>query len=374
MPRKGENIYKRADGRWEGRYIKEHKNGRAIYGYVYGKTYAVTKQKQREKSAALKAEQSPYKPATLREIIPLWSHAIQPCIKESAFARYQFLVQRHILPALGNYMLIELTEMQVGRWTQTLLRSGRLDKKGGLSAKTVTDILSVLKNIVAFAERNGFETHNSLHHATVKKSSTTMHILSAEEQRRLERYLLTLQTPAAFGILLSLYTGARIGEICALRWEDVDLEQHCIRIRQTVQRIQNNDKNAAQKTKVVQTNPKSPSSIRTIPLSAKPAELATQLQGTPDSFVLTGETGRPMEPRTLQNHFQRILKDAGLRKVNYHTLRHTFATRCMESGTDMKTLSELLGHANVGVTLNRYIHSTEDRKRQCIQKLAEAFL
>lgn len=315
MPRKGENIYKREDGRWEGRYIKEHKNGRAVYGYVYGKTYTVTKQKQREKSAALKAEQSHGKRATLGEIIPLWNHAIQPCIKESAFARYQFLVQRHILPTLGNDMLIELTEMRVGRWTQALLRSGRLDKRGGLSAKTVTDILSVLKNIVAFAERNGFETHNSLRHATVKKSRTTMQILSAEEQRRLEQYLLAEQTPVAFGILLSLYTGARIGEICALRWENIDLEQNCIRIRQTVQRIQNNDKNAAQKTKIVRTDPKSPSSIRTIPLSAKPAEMAKQLQGAPDSFVLTGETDHLMEPRTLQNYFQRILKEAGLRKV-----------------------------------------------------------
>lgn len=172
-----------------------------------------------------------------------------------------------------------------------------------------------------------------------------------------------------FGVLLCMYTGIRIGEVCALKWESIDFSEGILSIRETLQRIQVMDVGACKKTKIVITEPKSKKAIRDIPLPGFVLEYATSLKQNPKSYILTGCSDRYIEPRSLQYTFKKYTKECGLTDVNYHALRHTFATRCIELGFDVKTLSELLGHSSVNITLNRYVHSSMDTKKTNMKRL-----
>lgn len=161
----------------------------------------------------------------------------------------------------------------------------------------------------------------------------------------------------------------RIGEVCALRWENIDFSEGVLSVRETLQRIQDTDDNNCRKTKIVITEPKSKNSIRVIPLPVSLTDIVCQFKSAPKAYLLTGRTDKFMEPRTLQYRFEKYISESGLCNVNYHALRHTFATRCIELGFDVKTLSEILGHTNVNITLNRYVHSSIDTKRANMQRI-----
>ena len=205
----------------------------------------------------------------------------------------------------------------------------------------------------------------------VKAPEKPLEIISYEEQNRLEEYLLEKNTKKSIGIMISLYMGLRIGEICALRWENINLEEEIVRVRYTMQRIQNFLPEAKSKTDVMITRPKSDSSVRDIPI---PAFLMFFLKAhraaDKKAFFLTGESDVFIEPRTYQYFFKKVLKEAGVSEINYHMLRHTFATRCVERGFDTKSLSAILGHSTVNLTLNRYVHTSMEMKKKNMTKLA----
>ena len=159
-------------------------------------------------------------------------------------------------------------------------------------------------------------------------------------------------------MLLCLYTGLRIGEVCALRWDCVDLDKRALRVRATVQGVRLQDPGDGPKTKMLYSEPKSKTSIRDIPLPEQLLPILRQFQGDPSAFILSGAADQYPEPRLLQYWFKKYLVQCGIEDANFHALRHTFATRCVESGFELKSLSEILGHANVNVTLNRYVHSS----------------
>ncbi|MBP3856662.1 MAG: site-specific integrase, partial [Ruminiclostridium sp.] len=171
------------------------------------------------------------------------------------------------------------------------------------------------------------------------------------------------------GIAVCLYTGIRIGELCAMQWKDIDLEKRTLTVKKTIQRIQTPDN--TKRTKLVITEPKSQSSIRIIPIPECLAEKLGSYVGNEDDYILSG-TSKPVEPRTMQNRFARILKNANLPSLHFHSLRHAFATKCIALGFDVKTLSEILGHSSIELTLNRYVHSSMDRKKACMDKLTWA--
>lgn len=196
-----------------------------------------------------------------------------------------------------------------------------------------------------------------------------MRVLDKGEQEALLAILLHNTDLRKFGVLLCLYTGIRIGEICALKWENVDLINGVISIRKTLQRIQCIEPCTGRKTKVIITDPKSNCSIRDIPLPTFLTKMAQEYHSKPEAYVLTGCEEHYIEPRLLQYEFKKYIHACGLEGVNYHALRHTFATRCIDLGFDAKTLSEILGHTNVNITLNRYVHSSLDTKRFCMEKL-----
>lgn len=365
MSKKGENIYKRKDGRWEGRYIREYlADGKAKYAYVYGKTYAEAKQKLFDSRVAqVRGTESKNVQQSYKIILNDWLAMSRVHTKESTYARYLHLSNTHILPYLGDTTLDRITTQAIERHISFLLSAGRMDGNGGLAPKTVSDILMIIKGSIDYARCSGHSMNCYLDRLTVKKSQTEMRVLSSEEQQKLLETLLHETDLPKLGVLLCLYTGIRIGEICALKWENINFSEGILSVRETLQRIQNVEIGSHRKTKVVITEPKSRKSIRDIPLPQFVLDIALILRASPKAYILTGRADRYMEPRSLQYIFKKYTREIGLNDVNYHALRHTFATRCVELGFDIKTLSELLGHTSVNITLNRYVHSSMETKK-----------
>lgn len=375
MSRKGENIYKRKDGRWEGRYIKARtEKGKALYGYVYGKTYKETKQKRQFKIAAV-SENKPIKTTTdelsFLTVTQNWLSSIQPQVKQSTFNKYRNLIYSYILPSLENISFSELTVDIIRDYCNYLLKSGGV-RHQGLSTKTVGETLSLLRRIIVFANSSGITIACTGKEFSIKQTSKEMSVLCRSEQETLCKYLIHNLSERNAGILLCLFTGLRVGELCALKWDDISLTDGTIYIHQIIQRIQvEGDKN--RKTAVVITTPKSKCSIRTIPIPGNIIQVLKQPTISHQGFLVTGTDRIHLEPRTMQNHFKRVLEKASLQPVNFHTLRHTFATRCVEVGFDIKSLSEILGHASVTITMNRYVHPSMELKKKNMQRLSSLF-
>ena len=372
MSKKGENIYKRKDGRWEGRYIRFYdETGKAKFGYIYGKTYNEVKQRLSVKKAEPSMQPVALTPSTIiySEILDAWLQSSRINIKESTYARYVHLIDSHIRPNLGKYQLSKISTQLVEGFINRQLSSGRLDNGGALSPKTVTDILTIVKNTMEYAKYNNLCVICNLSKLTIKKKDKGMRVLCQTEQDALINILMQEMDLYKFGVLLSLYTGIRLGELCALQWEDLCVQNSTLKVRKTLQRIQDTNKGAKTKTKVIITEPKSQCSVRDIPLPMFIIEIAQQFVNLPKAFILSGDRIRYVEPRTMQNRFKAYVEASGIDKANFHSLRHTFATRCVEVGFEIKSLSEILGHANVNITLNRYVHSSFDLKYSNMNKL-----
>ena len=383
MPRTGKNLYKRKDGRWEGRYIKSYsESGKAVYGYVYARTYREAKAKLEQgrkdrESEALDVLGNVQNDQTecselFQEVARDWLKSIQPHIKESTNAKYQNLLESYIQPAIGPFPLSSLTQDRIEAQCRELLENGGA-KNEGLSPKTVMSVLSVIRTVLEYAAQNGKCIPCDAKGIKIKQNTREMRVLSQNEQEKLCSYICANPTLPNLGILICLLTGLRIGEICALRWEDFSFSEQTIHIHQTMQRIQDWS-SPNHKTKVIITTPKSACSIRTIPL---PDDLVTLIKTQGVSFAgyfLTGSAERYLEPRTMQNRFKQVLKEIGMKPINFHALRHTFATKCVELGFDVKTLSEILGHASVNITMNRYVHPSMGMKKENMKRISLPFL
>lgn len=313
MPRKGENIYKRKDGRWEGRYIKGHSStGKAIYGYVYAKTYREVKARVQEAQVSiLPYEQCiSYNTEIFCSIAESWFESIKIQTKESTQNKYRNMLDMYILPDLGNMKLNKITYEIIEKHCQQLLVAG--GKSGnGLSSKSVSDVLSLIRNILKFAVRKGKIIPYDGTTILIKNPPSQMKVFSKTEQEQLCKYLYKDITPCNVGILVCLFTGLRIGEICALRWEDFSVKEQTIYVHQTLQRIQNRN-TSEQKTKIIITSPKSICSFRTIPIPDILFELLIQYKSVDKGFMLTNSESIFIDPRTMQNHFKKALKISGI--------------------------------------------------------------
>lgn len=371
MARYGENIRKRKDGRWEGRYLCGHReDGKARYKYIYGKSY----DEVRELKSILIANRTipetyvSKTKATVGRLLDDWLAVIKINVKESTFSRYTFLIDKHIKPELGEILLIDLTTADIDRFALVKLQNGKLNGKGGLSPKTVTCLLSIIKLALEFGKERKYVFQSGIVVRNPRQFRPEIQILTAEEQIRLERTLSNTSSLTNLGIMISLYMGLRIGEVCALRWKDFDFENATLCVQRTILRIPETSPLAEQKTRIVVDRPKTECSIRTIPMPAFLVEYVKSCRGRDECYVLTGKTGY-IEPRGYYRKYKRVLQKCGLQKFNYHALRHTFATRCVENGFDIKSLSEILGHANVSTTMQRYVHPSMKLKRQYMDKL-----
>lgn len=361
MPRRGESIYKRKDGRWEARYVKEIGiDGKKKYGSVYADSYKAVKDKQQYYLTNPTKHSLNKEDITTSELMQEWLLRNRNQVKKSTLQKYEGLIRNHIEKQLGNIPIKFITSAKLENFSNQQLLNGR-SGGGALSRKTVNDILIILGLAFEFAELEYGIPCSKIKY--LKDSKKEMRVMSVTEQEIFVNYLLTDIDIYKFGVLLALYTGIRIGELCALCWEDIST--NTIRIDKTMQRL----KSQSGHTEINIGEPKSESSKRIIPMPTFLNEYILRFR-KPCGYVLQNGNIEFVEPRLMQIKFGKMIKECGLPKTNFHALRHTFATRCVESGFDVKSLSEILGHADVKTTLNRYVHSSFELKQSNMEKLS----
>jgi integrase len=301
---------------------------------------------------------------TISEIIDLWKADKKQYVKKSSYSAYILLIENHLLPAFGDKSSIEEADVQAFVF-QKLTE--------GLSQKTIKDILIVLKMVLKFGAKNKlFEyTPFDIQYPT-EREKRGIEVLSRANQKKIMNFVQENFTFRNLGVYICLCSGIRIGEICALTWNDIDTEAGIIYVRQTIQRIYIIE-NGSRHTELLLDTPKTKNSIREIPMTKDLLQLLKPLKKIVNSnfFVLTNDT-KPTEPRTYRNYYKKLMEDLNIPELKFHGLRHSFATRCIESNCDYKTVSVILGHSNISTTLNLYVHPNLEQKKKCIEQMAKA--
>lgn len=372
MSKRGENIRKRNDGRWEARILCKCSNGLRNYHSVYGKSYKEVKEKRNNfiKEQSYKRNlQNKNGNITFENILAMWLENKSFNQKKSTQLKYKNMIELHIVPELGNIDIAQIDDVLVNQFLISKRENGRLDGKGGLSNSYVKTMAIVIASSLNYAIER--ELRSPLKGKIQKPiiSKNEIIILPARIQRVYESRLNSAESPTALGILIALNTGLRLGEICALKWENIDYVNRIIKVRHSIIRIASNEPSAKNKTKLVIDTPKTKTSIRDIPINTKLYNILLLVKNkTSSNFVVSGSSSF-VSPRTFEYRFHQTLNQYDLEDINFHALRHTFATRCIEQGVDVKTLSEVLGHSNVSITLNAYVHPSLENKRNQLEKL-----
>lgn len=301
-----------------------------------------------------------------------WLSFKKDYIKESTYANYSNIITNHIVPELGNYLLNKLNNKIIQNFLLDKSKNGRLDNTGGLSSKTIRDITAIIKSSLKSAFKENLIPNLSLDFIYPKiTQKDKIYTLSKRSQESLTNYILENQSIKTLGILLTLYSGMRIGELCALQWKDIDFKNNILHINKTLQRVYINDREI-HSSKIVITEPKTHNAERDIPISKEFANELKKYKTEPEHYLLSC-SNKWIEPRTYRRFFERISKKANIERINFHGLRHTFATNCIKLGIDYKTVSELLGHATVNITLNLYVHPQMSQKKKCINLVCKNF-
>lgn len=297
----------------------------------------------------------------ISQITDLWKEEKRQFVKKSTFAAYSLIVETHLQPAFGNLTVV--TEKDVQDFVLQKLN-------GGLSQKTIKDMLIVLRMILKFGAKKNYCVYAPIDVIfPTDRERQELEVLSIANQKKIMRFVEDNFTFRNLGIFICLSTGIRIGEICALTWDDIDTENGVIHIRKTIQRIYVKE-NGIKKTELLIDTPKTATSMRDIPMIKDLYEILKPLKKVVnnDYFVLTNEA-TPTEPRTYRNYYKKLLDKLGIPPIKFHGLRHSFATRCIESKCDYKTVSVILGHSNISTTLNLYVHPNYEQKKKCIDKM-----
>ena len=297
----------------------------------------------------------------ISEVIALWKADKKQYVKKSTFSAYVLLIENHLLPVFGNKYVLEEADVQ----------SFVLQKlESGLSQKTIKDILIVLKMILKFGAKNKWISYEpfDIQYPTVRESQQ-IEVLSRTHQKKIMNYIQDHFTFRNLGVYICLSSGMRIGEVCALTWEDIDTDNGVIHINRTIQRIYIIE-NGTRKTELVLDTPKTKNSIREVPISKDLLRILKPFKKivNPSFFVLTNDA-KPTEPRTYRSFYKNLLKNLDIPEIKFHGLRHSFATRCIESKCDYKTVSVLLGHSNISTTLNLYVHPNMEQKKKAIEQM-----
>lgn len=296
-----------------------------------------------------------------------WIEEKRNFIKESTYANYSNLLYNYILPNVGDYKLKELNYKIIQDMILKLFSNGN-----GLSIKTIKDIVTLINSSLRSAFNDyKLKQFNLRFNYPKELSIRKMQLLSKEEQNILLDYILNNISEKNIGILISLLYGLRIGEICALKWCDIDFKSNLIHVNKTIQRIYIKQ-NKGSISKIIITVPKTKNAIRDIPISDKFAVILSKMQKDENNYIITGNNNY-VEPRSYRNYFSNLLKKLNFKNFKFHSLRHTFATNCIELGTNYKTVSELLGHSNINTTLNLYVHPSFSEKKNCINNLYSSY-
>ncbi|MCI9454110.1 MAG: site-specific integrase [Dorea sp.] len=365
MPRRGENIRKRKDGRWEGRYYtQEPESGRSVLHSVYAKTYGEVKEKLSEAklSAKKRKEEECHTAVYFHTVAEEWLQATRNQKKHATYTKYRIIYETHIREKLGNLLFSELTE-------ETVIGVFQNEKSEMMSDSLHKSISCVLNQILSYAVLH-YQVPSLRYSSPRSKTFTKpVEILNLSEQERLLRCLYDGMDACKLGIIICISTGLRLGEICSLKWNDIDFAGKMLQVNTTVQRIA--VEGCDVRTTLLEGEPKSICSKREIPLPDELVKLLLRCYDNDGEYVINKD--KPMEPRTYQNKFRKYLEAANVKKKNFHILRHTFATNCVSSGMDIKCLSEILGHSDVKITLNRYVHPTAETKRQHMNSVSAIY-
>lgn len=298
---------------------------------------------------------------TIREIAVAWKEYKRPYVKQSTMAAYLLILENHLLPAFGEND--SLPEQSV--------QSFVLEKiKCGLSVKSINDILIVLKMVMKFGVKNEWMNYYEwdIKYPT-NSANKELEVLSVSNHRKILDHIQSHFTFTGLGIYISLSTGLRIGEICALKWNDINITEGTITVSRTIERIYMVE-GKKKHTELVISSPKTKNSCREIPMSKELLAIVKPLKKiVNDNFYVLTNDEYPTEPRTYRNYYNGLMEKLGIPKLKYHGLRHSFATRCIEAGCDYKTVSVLLGHSNISTTLNLYVHPNMEQKKRCITKM-----
>ena len=298
---------------------------------------------------------------TFSDMAKLWQQDKKQYVKKSSFSAYLLLLENHLLPAFGSQHQIEETQVQAFVFQKL---------EQGLSQKTVKDMLIVLKMVLKFGVKHKWLEHANLDiQFPTQREKTQIEVLSRCHQKKIMQHVQSHFTFRNLGVYICLSSGMRIGEICALTWEDVDTDNGIFRVQKTIQRIYTIE-DGVRKTELILDTPKTKNSIREIPISRDLLRLLKPIKKVvnPSFFVLTNEA-KPTEPRTYRCYYKRLMKELELPQLKFHGLRHSFATRCIESKCDYKTVSVLLGHSNISTTLNLYVHPNMEQKKKAIDQM-----
>lgn len=366
MSRKGENIYKRRDGRWEG-HIKKA-DGK--YKYVYAKTYKEVREKKKNYDESAH-ENKPASPATdAAGLFEYWLESVKDRVKPQTYQNYDCCIQKYVLPFFSKTGNERITKLSSTQFAKSIRDNDLLSQS--YKKKLLTIFKTALREML-----KGTDEFFSITEAVKlpKAENAEIQVFSINEQRLIENAALYYEDVKALGILLCFYTGIRIGELCALKYSDLDFEARTMHITKTVSRIKNY-RPEGKKTILLVGTTKSQKSVRNIPLPDFLMRLSYErnMQWTKGDCYLLSGTNTPTDPRTYQKLYKKVLKSAGVKDRKFHAIRHTFATRALELGIDIKTLSEILGHSSVSITLNVYAHSLLEQKRIAMDRLNNLYV
>lgn len=301
---------------------------------------------------------------TIREIAEAWKEYKRPYVKQSTMAAYVLILENHVLPEFGDNDSLHEHEVQAFVLKKI---------EHGLSVKSVKDILIVLKMVMKFGVKNEWMSHYEWDiKYPANNQPKELEVLSVANHKKILDYVQHNFTFMSLGIYISLSTGLRIGEICALKWSDINVADGTITVQRTIERIYVVE-GGKKHTQLVINTPKTVNSCREIPMSKELLAMVKPMKKVVngDYYVLTNED-KPTEPRTYRNYYNRLMEKLDIPKLKYHGLRHSFATRCIEAGCDYKTVSVLLGHSNISTTLNLYVHPNMEQKKRCINKMLKS--
>ncbi len=303
---------------------------------------------------------------TIREIAAAWKEYKRPYVKQSTMAAYALILENHILPTFGDDN--SLPEQSVQAFVLHKIESG-------LSTKSVKDILIVLKMVMKFGVKKEWMTYYEWDIKYPPSSENkVLDVLSVTNHRKILNHIQSHFTFMGLGIYISLSTGLRIGEVCALKWSDINVTDGILTVNRTIERIYIIE-GEKKHTELVINTPKTKNSCREIPMNKELLGMLKPLKKVvnDDYYILTNDE-RPIEPRTYRNYYKRLMEKLDIPKLKYHGLRHSFATRCIEVGCDYKTVSVLLGHSNISTTLNLYVHPNMEQKKRCIDKVFKSLV
>lgn len=301
--------------------------------------------------------------------VETWLSQKEAFVKASTLAAYTNILVTHLLPKFRDMPIESISEEIIQSYALELIKGGRKDGTGGMAIRSAKGVIVILKNILLDAMKQKLRPRESITIKFPALSWDKVKTVPKQDQQKLIQAICLDLTPLSGGILLALFTGLRIGEICGLKWGDISFDQGILHVNRTLQRIYVHNLDGAGASHIHIGTPKTRTSAREVPISSFLMPVLERLkQDNQNAFLLSG-TEKSVEVRTFRDFFDKFLARNGIARINFHALRHTFASRCIEAGADCKTVSELLGHSSVAMTMNLYVHPLPEQKRKCVELL-----